>query len=530
MEVLGLELKTVGVEGKYFLVKMLHDTSWETSPDHSVRFLSNLFGMTARAVSVAIEELSANGYISARPVHSGARGKHKRTIALTWKNKSQKPAKDKTSKTAKRNNRNTPTPTDYHEPLISHLLERDVVKEVEICRKGGKGKAEAMGKKRHPLSYSGRLLLSTLLSYADRCGAVRSLSTADLARLTGMSPDRVNSHIHQFKCEGYIRSSYPGVSGSQLFSKSKGGFFLNLSHRRFMSEAKGGTAICLHSTMPVTNEAAWIADLASAFENYSQLHTLYDDVKAARRLAADEMRIESKNPMFAKARERSIGYLNTKRQSVEGFNFLVNTLAATGDHIPVTWKFAEIYPFFKDLKSVGIRQHLQIRLVELASVILTEHWVALERKAPIPRRAGDTLDTLLNRFPPQRMTNTDKAIAAPLARRVKWLKWFMLGTATIMARKYQAIIKSTDIPFLNMEFTILPKPPLSQQDNFSSGVTILCMPKNTRLMQYDVIVRMDRSPHNGETAIQPPCNEDRLTDTDRFKFGLLTKMGTQPNA
>ena len=102
-----------------------------------------------------------------------------------------------------------------------------------------------LSNKIHNLKAANRLVLATLIRYANHTGVVRGLGVADLGRLFNMNRDRVNSQLQKLKDLGYIRTSTGGITGKYLFGVTRGAIFLNLKHTKFGHDAKKGITLIL---------------------------------------------------------------------------------------------------------------------------------------------------------------------------------------------------------------------------------------------------------------------------------------------
>ena len=95
-------------------------------------------------------------------------------------------------------------PSDTHDELITQLI---------------------TGSKAAHLSLGERLLLSVFLKHADPCGVVRSLSKADIRKLSGLKQAVLALILRESK---YILSITPGGVGTGIFGRVKSAYFLDL--------------------------------------------------------------------------------------------------------------------------------------------------------------------------------------------------------------------------------------------------------------------------------------------------------------
>lgn len=243
-ELLGREISCDGAEAKYFLVQLLRDQHWLGLSKQDVEYWVSRFGMTARAVGLAIRELSAAGYICPKEIASGKRGKPARMMEICKSVNDLLGMSDGAQKNKnKRMPELPPTPPLWHGKLIDQLLEPDLVKRFDAPLSGSNGRAAVMAAKRHRLGFAGRLLLAVLLRFADEYGVVRCLGRSDLSRLTGMSKERLSSQLDCLQKEGYLYAVVAGVSTNGLIRVGKGAFFLNLKHSAYAAVALRGPGI-----------------------------------------------------------------------------------------------------------------------------------------------------------------------------------------------------------------------------------------------------------------------------------------------
>ena len=98
-----------------------------------------------------------------------------------------------------------------------------------------------------------RIVLAALYSHADECGAVRGLGLSQLAQLSGMLVDRLESHLDILAESGYILSRVSGVTGRFIFGRSAGAFFLDV-----FNEDLGGYDDSTVSTVLVLTQSNYI--------------------------------------------------------------------------------------------------------------------------------------------------------------------------------------------------------------------------------------------------------------------------------
>lgn len=101
------------------------------------------------------------------------------------------------------------------------------------------------------LSLGNRLVLSTLLAFADQHGVVRGKGLAELAALACMKVPRLETNITKLVALGFIRAYVPGASGSPLVGVVPGIYFLNLGHPEYGPARTPSLAFALRVTRPM---------------------------------------------------------------------------------------------------------------------------------------------------------------------------------------------------------------------------------------------------------------------------------------
>jgi hypothetical protein len=82
-----------------------------------------------------------------------------------------------------------------------------------------------------------RLLLAVLIHISDDCGVVTKCGVAELNKLTGMSKDKIKSHVELLVEANYINRTISGLAGKYILGVKEGVFFLNLKHPSFLGES-----------------------------------------------------------------------------------------------------------------------------------------------------------------------------------------------------------------------------------------------------------------------------------------------------
>jgi hypothetical protein len=100
-----------------------------------------------------------------------------------------------------------------------------------------------------------RLLLAVLIHMSDDCGVVTKCGVAELNKLTGMSKDKIRSHIEVLIKERYINRAISGLTGKYILGVKQGVYFLNLKHQAFLGDKCQGIVFDLGDGHKKTLEA-----------------------------------------------------------------------------------------------------------------------------------------------------------------------------------------------------------------------------------------------------------------------------------
>jgi DNA-binding MarR family transcriptional regulator len=512
------DLRAHDPETKYFLIKLLQVYGLNYPVTIKVKELANQLGLWDQEVTIATKVLTDHGFLEVERLKA-QKDLPARTLKCV---RTDSPEYNGTN----RHGDEAPlVPPSHHQELIDHLLHPDPIQR-------GQTKTSQRDKentpRRHPLSITNRLLLIVLLRYADSGGAVRQLGLKDLEYLTGISQSKLENQIEKLKREGYIRSSYRGITGKRLFGASKGGYFLNLSHLAYGEAANPGIIIytegplSLHTCLP--EQANEIYRLQRAFTGCDatainqEIKQAKDQSKAAFQYhRANGKTIDIPTSTFVTV-QMNINRLfpNTTR--------LAQYLMAANHYVPRTWKFAEIHKLFSDLEDPHNHAHLQIRLSELASTLLTDHWHELENRAAIPWANHMQLASWVRELLSKSFRASEHEEAHHTKRQIQLLERFLFSTARRFARQIQAAIKQVDgIPHRSMIYTILPRPD-AQPRSRTRGITIQCLFKTPTAISGNHVIELTQ-----ESLIKPVTfiqqgNEAELTEEQSYLYGLRTSQ------
>lgn len=210
----------VSAEAKLLLGGVIRQCA--DGPAHGVeQSIGKHLGMSARVVSRVVAELVAAEHLMPAPAPStGKPGRPATLCKVRPELLRYSPAEDPVAWGDK-------DAGGHFEALIELLLAEPSEK---IVGGAGPGQAPSREGAAERLSASNRLLLMVLLGLADRNGVVRGWGPSGLSRLAGLTAGRLDGQLGKLLALGYLRAAVPGVSGSRLFGRKPGAYFLNLSH------------------------------------------------------------------------------------------------------------------------------------------------------------------------------------------------------------------------------------------------------------------------------------------------------------
>lgn len=232
LSALFCEVKGLGPEGKYFLVRFIRRFGIAEPVDLGVKALAKQFGLSDRQVSEALTTLVALGVMTFSSTPEG-KGRPKRCYQL--QEDFHKKLENITALTA-----------TQHEVAVGSLLKHESKKVCQASEKPEEQNEEVglltdLRSKKQPgrLTVVNRLLLSVLLCRADRFGVVNDLGFATLCKLTGLNKERLRHRLGRLIDQGLIRVYVPGATSPILARKMKSIYYLNLDH----SELAGGGSV-----------------------------------------------------------------------------------------------------------------------------------------------------------------------------------------------------------------------------------------------------------------------------------------------
>lgn len=279
-ELLALESRWLDPDSRYFLIRFAQ-TYGSLPTSAGVPELAERFGLSGPKVSAALKQLHENGVLL-RSQEQGARGRPRHLHSINGEWLRSLPASQ----------------PPIHESAIAHLLEH----ERSAARKAPTEEMDRFSQLRarktaDRVSVVNRLLMAVLLSRADALGVVRNVGREELGRLVGVSSEQVKRRVQRLLKHELVRAYVPGATGSVLFKKLKGAYFLNLNHREL-----GGVVnapVILVSVDRRCNEPRW----------YDIADELLEPVDSGKEQIALCVRVFFR----AKHEKRNLGYLLRSR-------------------------------------------------------------------------------------------------------------------------------------------------------------------------------------------------------------------------
>ena len=435
---LGLGLAGISPEAKFVLVRLVQLYGLGESITIGVKELAKVSGATDRVVSSALSELVAEDLLICTPIVIG-RGRPKSEYRAS-------------SKLARLLENWNETSNVINRSRIDHLL-RAATEE----RKGS-------------LSVCNRLLLSTLLLYADQFGIVREVGVSKLSKVTGLNRERIKAQVHKLIALRVMRGVIPGITMSVILGVSKSVYFINFNHDVFPGGSSG--------TIVLTA----ISNASGGAGECNEVGALIESAKIGKWL-----RFERYKKFF--------GMLPDS----DRFNALAKLFSS----------------FAKNGEAPRV---LQVRLEEYASMLLSKHWKAFE----VGEFRSD--DEMLMRIKKDfsKGLGRDLEIDGLLG---ELFFEFIYEIVVLMARRVQGVILSAKgFPHEISGLQILPSFDLGGYFGlFSVGRSLLIIPHQE--FRAGECYVMNSNIH-GEPVCERFSDEVELSEEDRYRFGLLTKVHT----
>lgn len=437
---LGLELAGISPETKLVLVRFVQMYGLWESITIGVKEFAKASGATDRVVTSALSELVAEGLLIRTPIVCG-RGRPKSGYR----------ASNKLSRLLEGENNKLNV---MNRPKIDHVLNPSA----ENC-KGG-------------LSVCNRLLLSTLLLYADQFGVVRGIGVSRLSQATGLNRDRIKAQVHKLIALRVMRGVIPGVATSVALGVSKSVYFINFHHDFFQKGSSG--AIVLTFVSKSSGDSGGMSEVAAIIGS-AQLG-------------------------------KGLSFERHKKYS---------------GILPDSDRFNELAGLFSSLaKDRGSSRALQVRLEEYASGLLSKHWNALELGQ---FNSDDELQVRIKKdF--KKGTGSGRDFTGDGLRGELYFE-FIYVVAVLMARRMQSLVLSVkgfshEIAGLQILPSFEPGPYFGR---FAVGRSLLIVPGNS--FRAGECYVMNES-NLGEPACEWFSSEEEFPEIDRYRYGLFFQVHT----
>ncbi|MFV3380919.1 hypothetical protein [Pseudomonas sp. NY15354] len=437
---LGLELAGLTPEAKFVLVRLLQLYGLGGAITIGVKELAKVTGATDHVVSSALSELIKEDLLICTPIVIG-RGRPRSEYQA-----SSKLAKLLTNREAAFNEINR-SKIDY----VLHAATEKCKSSLSICN---------------------RLLLSTLLLYADQFGVVRGIGVSQVSRVTGLNRERIKTQVHKLIALRIMRGVIPGRTTSTLLGVSTSVYFLNFHHDVFQ---EGGSGVVVLTVTSNTHGDSG---------EMSELGAIIDAVKFSKGLKFE-------------MHKRFSGLLPEN----DKFNGL-----------------AEV--FFRLAKDQGSLRGLQVKLEEYASELLSKNWTALE--LGLFRSDSKLLVRIKEYF--GRAVKLGRGLGGDGEREALFFE-FMYEVVVLMAHRVQSMVrKANDFPYEISCIQILPSfSPGGYFGSFSVGRSLLIVPRNEfRAGECYVMSKNSK----GDPVCKKFSSERDIPETDLYRFGLLLQVHT----
>ncbi len=437
---LGLELAGVTPEAKFFLVRFLQLYGLGGAITISVKDLAKATGATDHVVSSALSELIKENMLICTPIVIG-RGRPRSEYQAS-------------SKLAKLLKNREATSDEINRSKIDYVLHAAT----EKC-KGS-------------LSICNRLLLSTLLLYADQFGVVRGIGVPQISRVTGLNRERIKTQVHKLIALRVMRGVIPGGATSTLLGVSTSVYFLNFHHDVFQEGSSGVLVLTITSN---TN-----GDLGEL----SEVGAIIESSRFGKGLEFE-------------THKRFFGLLPND----DKFNVLAKV-------------------FFRLTKDQGSLRAFQVKLEEYASELLSKHW------QPLENGLFRSDDKLLVRIKKDfgRAVKLSRGLEGDGEREALFFE-FIYEVVVLMAHRVQSMVrKAKDFPYEISCLQILPSfSPGGYFGSFSVGRSLLVVPHNEfRAGECYVLNKNSK----GKPVCEKYSSEQNISETDRYRFGLLVQVHT----
>tara|TARA_R110000868_G_scaffold370523_2_gene634009 strand:+ start:14895 stop:16529 length:1635 start_codon:yes stop_codon:yes gene_type:complete len=266
---------------------------------------------------------------------------------------------------------------------------------------------------RQCLTSSERLIISLLILAADDCGVVTSLTTAQIAKSTGLKAVTVKARLSALLQLGFIRRSIPGFKGSMLFGKVPSTHYMNLNHPLYRLQGV--------KSFLVMNYAYWSSFRGGAGVRHQGERPINRDLGSA---LVD----------LAKQKERLTDSRQQKSYFRKSYSALSTQVEMEGDDF-----FTHVVDYFNEPKKVFIPGILQTRIEGYASCLLSEFWNELNG----PPLCSLSLVEIIKSHLRHSLSNAAEWPVSKAPRESVMLLQFLLDVSWSMARRYREMLVTT---------------------------------------------------------------------------------------
>ncbi|UPR35641.1 hypothetical protein ISX50_06360 [Vibrio cyclitrophicus] len=151
-------------------------------------------------------------------------------------------------------------------PVILHLLKNnlfDLIEDNQLEKN-----TDDSNPKRSPFRASNRLFLILLLLHSDDLGVVKALSSTLIRKMMGgISVERFKSQLSTLQKFGLIKRHVSGITGKELFGRTKGSYYLNIEHPYLQESFSSVNLLSLdfNGTIHPFNESTEVQSLFDAY-------------------------------------------------------------------------------------------------------------------------------------------------------------------------------------------------------------------------------------------------------------------------
>ncbi|MDR9829429.1 hypothetical protein RCJ22_27965 [Vibrio sp. FNV 38] len=218
-------------------------------------------------------------------------------------------------------------------------------------------------------SLANKLVFLALLHFSDDFGHVPELGRAKIADITGMNKERVKSHVERLSSLGLIHKVEPGGTIPQLMGNVSTQYYLNIWHSAFQQQVHG-----YRFTQQNLIMAASLTDTVISFitDHKSEPHLLDYPLNA----------------------------------------FYESSLIAS---VKVSIDACQVRYFFTGENRKLLANHIELKVNDIASYLLNQHWNMIDGTSLISGKAPDELlsddglaDSIAERFLPKSVIHHHK--------------------------------------------------------------------------------------------------------------------------